>query len=752
MQYNAKMILKEYVLLTITIIFLFGCNQSSPERLTRYVNPFIGTDEDGHTFPGALVPFGMVQLSPDNGDRGYNWCAGYHYSSKNIGGFSHTHYSGTGAEDLCDISLFPLVNMEASPKPIRSEFSHQDEIAKPGYYSVYLKSFDIKAELTATIHCGLHRYTFPESKNAIIKLDLGVGNGVEARVGHNGDLPLECYFRKISNNTFVGSRRSIGFVGERIIYFAAQTSKPVDDVTIFADSVRVNSKEMGRAVRLVSSLTFPGTKKGEQLLVKVAISSANVEGALAGLEEIKDWDFESVKNSASNAWEGELGKIRVTSGDQAFKESFYTAAYHCYFAPFRFDDALGNYTGADKKIYNGKNIYTLSSLWDTYRAAVPLFTLTQTERQPAIIQTFLEFYKQHGLLPSWELYFNEANVMPGYHAVPIIADAMLKGIQGFDGDLAYEAMKTTANEDIRESDYYRQYGYVPDDLDPRQRGVTKTVEYAFDDWCIAQVARRRNNSADYDEFMKRSGYWKNLFDSKSGFVRAKDSKGQWMLPFNPRESIGFQEGNAWIYTWYVPQDLNGLITAMGGAGKFGQKLDSLYNATDGRKSNLKNNGYYGLSEFSNEPSHHVPYLYSYIGKPWQTADKVNHILTNFYSNQPNGLCGNDDCGQMSAWYILSSIGFYPVNPVNGQYVFGSPLANQSVITLGNGKQFSVKAENLSKKNIYIQKASLNGMPYTRSYITHSDILKGGELVLSMGVKPSETWGTRTEDLPGISEN
>jgi len=748
MRYTTKIFVKEFALILFTISLLITCKQSAEERLTNYVNPFIGTDEDGHTFPGALVPFGMVQLSPDNGDRGYNWCAGYHYSSKNIGGFSHTHYSGTGAEDLCDISLFPLVNLEPSPKAIRSEFSHQDEIARPGYYSVLLKTTDIRAELTATVHCGLHRYTFPESKSATIKLDLGVGNGVEARVGHNGDLPLECYFKKVNSTTFVGFRRSIGFVGERIIYFAAQTSKPVEDVTIFADSVRVNSKEVARAVKLVSSLAFRGTKNGDQLLVKVAISSANIEGAVAGLEEIRGWDFESVKKAASDAWEAELAKIRVTSEDQAFKETFYSAAYHCYFAPFRFDDALGNYTGADKKIYNRKNTYTLSSLWDTYRAAAPLFTLTQTERQPAIIQTFLEFFKQHGLLPSWELYFNEANVMPGYHAVPIIADAVLKGIHGFDADLAYEAMKTTSNEDIRESDYYRQYGYVPDDLDPRQRGVTKTVEYAFDDWCIAQVAKSRNNASDYNEYMKRSGYWKNLFDNRSGFVRAKDSKGQWMLPFNPKESIGFQEGNAWIYSWYVPQDLFGLIEAMGGVAKFGQKLDSLYKATDGKKSELKNNGYYGLSEFSNEPSHHVPYLYSYIGKPWQTAEKVNYILKNFYSNHPNGLCGNDDCGQMSAWYMLSSIGFYPVNPANGEYVLGSPLADKSVITLENGKQFSIKAENLNKQNIYIQKATLNGTSYTRSFIAHSDILKGGELILSMGAKPSENWATRTEDLPG----
>jgi predicted alpha-1,2-mannosidase len=739
---------KKHIPILLFLISFLACKPTPPERLIDWVNPYIGTDEDGHTFPGALVPFGMVQLSPDNGDHGYNWCSGYHYTSNHIGGFSHTHYSGTGAEDLSDISVFPLVNTAPTFKMIKSEFSHDDEIATPGYYSVWLKTFGIKAELTATMHCGLHRYTFPESKTPAIKLDLGFGNGAEARVGHNGDLPLECYFKKLNDSTLVGFRRSIGFVGERCIFFAARTSKPIKDVVIFADSTQINSKQEGRAVQVSSFLSFPETKTSDQLLLKVAISTANIDGALAGLKEINDWNFEAIKKSAENAWETELTKIKVTSPDSAFKETFYTAAYHCYFAPFRFDDALGNYSGADGKIYSGKNIYTLNSLWDTYRAAAPLFTLTQTERLPDIINSYLEFYRQHGLLPSWELYFREANVMPGYHAVPIIADAILKDIKGFDYEFALEAMIATANEEIRESDFYRQYGYVPDDIDPRQRGVTKTVEYAFDDWCIAQVARKLNKRSDYDEFMKRSSYWKNVFDTATGFVRPKDSKGNWIAPFDPKSSTGFQEGNAWIYTWYVPQDVTGLIHSIGGKEKFSQKLDSLYSAPDEPYREIKNHGFYGLSEFSNEPSHHVPFLYSYVGKPAQTAEKVNHILTRYYSNRPNGLCGNDDCGQMSAWYLLSSIGFYPVNPANGEYILGSPLAEQTEITLPNGKHFVVKAENLSKENIYIQKAVLNGSPYTQSFIRHSDIVKGGELVLVMGNIPSETWGTKPEDWPG----
>jgi predicted alpha-1,2-mannosidase len=738
------------IFLSLLLAIVTSCREKAQDRLTDFVNPFIGTDEDGHTFPGAIVPFGMVQLSPDNGDHGYNWCSGYHYSSDKIMGFSHTHYSGTGAESLCDVSVMPLVNNSPSWESARSDFSHDEEIASPGYYSVNLKSFGILAELTSTVHCGIHRYTLPESNNVLLRFDLGFGNGAEARVGHNGDEPLECYFKRIDDHTIAGFRRSMGFVGERYVFFAAQTSRPFADLTVFADGAAVSSKEEATAVRLNTYLSFPASRAGEQLLVKVAISSSSLDGALAGLQEIPAWDFDAVRKNAEAAWEKELGKIRVTSEDKSFKETFYTAVYHNYFAPFRFDDALGEYRGADNKTHKGKNIYTLHSLWDTYRATAPLFTLTQNERLPDIINSYLVFYRQHGLLPSWEMYFNEANVMPGYHAVPIISDAILKGVKGFDYLEAFEAMKATANQEIRETDHYIKYGYVPEDLDPRQRGVTKTVEYAFDDWCIAQVAGKLGLESDRANFMKRSGYWRNVFDGETGFVRPRDSKGNWITPFNPQESVGFQEGNAWIYTWYVPQDVYGLITAMGGDQKFCGRLDSLYNGPEKPYRNLTNHGFYGLSEFSNEPSHHVPYLYSYVGKPWKTAEKVHHILTRFYSNQPNGLCGNDDCGQTSAWYVLSSVGFYPVNPASGEYVLGSPLSDRSEFTLDNGRLFSVKAENLSKQNIYIQKAELNGKPYTKSYIRHSDILEGGELVLYMGGQPSMTWGTAPEDRPAKS--
>lgn len=716
-----------------------SCVATTGKQPVEYVNPFIGTDGDGHTFPGALVPFGMVQLSPDNGDNGYNWCSGYHYSSDSIYGFSHTHYSGTGAENLSDISLMPMADAAFPAKGVRSAFSHDEETARPGYYAVRLQTFDIGVELTATSHCGLHRYTFPGTAAPSLRIDLGRGNGAEARVGHNGDLPLECTFERVNDSTVVGVRRSIGFVGERVVWFAARTNRPFTSLALFAEDEPLEGDRV-TAVRVKGFLSFPPAQKDDRLLVKVAISSADREGALAGLEEIEGWDFDRVARQASIAWAEELDKITVTSPDEAFKESFYTAIYHNYFAPFRFDDATGRYRGADRQIHNGRNIYTLHSLWDTFRATAPLYTLTQTDRLPHIINSYLEFYRQHGLLPSWELYFNEANVMPGYHAVPIIADAILKGVGGFDYDFALEAMVNTANEDIRECDYYRQYGYVPDDLDPRHRGATKTVEYAFDDWCIAQVARKLGKRQWEEEFTRRSGYWKNLFDPSVGFIRSKDSAGRWMEPFDPENDFGFQEGNSWIYTWYVPHDVPGLVKAMGGAEVFEQKLDSLYNGPSKPYRDLVNHGFYGLSEFSNEPSHHVPYLYAYIGKPWKTAEKVHHILTQFYHNTPTGLCGNDDCGQTSAWYVLSSLGFYPVNPTGGEYVLGTPLAQQSVIRLANGKTFTITARNHGPQNIYITGATLNGKPHLRPFLSQAEIERGGELVLSMDSTPNKQWG------------
>ncbi|MBS1666129.1 MAG: GH92 family glycosyl hydrolase [Bacteroidetes bacterium] len=738
--------MKRIILSLATILIL--AHAFGQLHLTKYVNPFIGTIFEGNCYPGATLPFGMVQLSPDNGltekDKYEGYCSGYSYTKNMIKGFSHTHLSGTGRPALGDISVLPMLGQAPTDKDIRSDISHREESASPGYYSVMLKSFGIRAELTTTQRCGFHRYTFPESKKAMIRLDLGYGAGDE--------VTTDCYIKKINATTFVGYRISnSSFSKDRHIYFAAQISKPVSDVVLFSDSrvMKPGAEAIGRDVK--ACLVF-STKKGEQVLLKVALSTANVEGALAGLQEVKDWDFSAVKQSAEHIWERELEKIKITSTDENFKTVFYTALYHTCLAPIRIDDALGNYRGIDKqKIIHGKNIYTINGFWDTFRAENPLLTITQAERIPDIINSLLSFYRQYGLLPVWDLYVSETNTMKGYHAVAVIADAMLKGFKGFDYEEAFEAMKKSAAQNIRATDWYRKLGFIP--FEKEDASVTTTLEYAFDDWCIAQVAKRLGKENDYKIFMERSGYWKNLFDPATLFIRPKDSSGKWITPFSPfDESIGntraYAEGNAWQFTWYVPQDIPGLVQLFGSGERFAEKLDSLYilRPPDSTANIYKYDGYIGLLWHGNEPCHHIPYLYNYVGMPWKTAEKVKQVSA-FYRNDPRGLVGNDDCGQTSAWYVFSAIGFYPVNPASGEYVIGTPQSDKAELSLIDGKQFVVTAKGLSKENIYVQKAMLNGKAYTKSYIKHADIMKGGELMLYMGDKPSATWGTKNEDHP-----
>ena len=737
----------KYILCCISAISVFACYARQP-KLVGYVNPFIGTIFEGHVYPGATLPFGMVQLSPDNGltvqDKYEGYCSGYSYTKNMLRGFSHTHLSGTGRPALGDISILPMVGKMPSAEDFRSDISHQEESASPGYYSVMLKSFGIKAELTTTQRCGFHRYTFPKSQESIIRFDLTNGVG--------DDIAEDCCFTKVNATTFVGYRISkSSFSKNRHIYFAAQLSKPVSDLVLFRNGGMVNPVGEAKGVDIKACLVFQ-TKKDEQVLLKIALSTANVEGALKGLKEIKGWHFDAVKKDAEDIWEKELEKIKINSEDEDFKTVFYTALYHSCLAPIRIDDALGKYRGIDKqKIRDGRNIYAIHSLWDTYRAANPLFTITQENRVPDIINSFLAFFRQYGLLPVWDLYFTETNDMKGYHAVPVVADAILKGFKGFDYEEAFEAMKASANQNIRGTDWYRKLGYVPFEKD--DGSVTSTLEYAYDDWCIAQVAKILGKEADYQDFMQRSTNWKNLFDPALLFVRPKDANGKWIAPFDPyKERFGktraFAEGNAWQYTWYVPHDVYGLIQKFGSKERFMQRLDSLFTLTppSDDQSIFQYDGYIGLMWHGNEPCHHIPYLYNYVGMPWKTAEKVRQICA-FYKNKPKGLCGNDDCGQTSAWYIWSAIGFYPVNPANGEYVIGTPLSRLTELSLFNGKHFIVKAEALSDKNIYVQKATLNGQPYTKSFITHNDIVNGGELVLYMGDKPSVSWGTGKDDLP-----
>ncbi len=701
---------------------------SISQSVTKYVDPFIGTAAHGHTYPGATVPFGMVQLSPDNGTEGRDWCSGYNYADSVIVGFSHTHLSGTGVGDMADVSVLPAVGENPTAAKLFSNFSHESEAASPGYYKVDLKKYNIQAELTAGLRYGVHRYTFPASEKAMIRFDLGFAI--------NSDKPTETNFTRINDSTFAGYRFSTGWAKNQKVYFVVHLSKPVQKLVLFTNEQEAAATE-ATSPKTVACLMF-STKQGEQVEMKVALSTANIEGAMAVINKTNDLNFDRTLEMAKQSWEKELSKIAIETNEQQ-KKIFYTALYHSFLAPTIFNDEQGNYKTISGAIGNSTEpVYSTHSLWDVFRAQSPLFTLIQTNRVTDIINSYLKFYKQYGLLPVWDLGFNETNTMTGYHAVPIIADAINKNIQGFDVDLAYEAMKKSGMQDIRSTDVYKKYGYVPQDK--HAHSVTMTLEYAFDDWCIAQVAKKLGKTDDYNLFMKRSASWKQLFDKSIGFARAKNSDGKWVEPFDPYASDGggkamFTEGNSWQHSWFVPQDVKGLIDAHGGDKKFLSKLDSLFSvssAMTGDDIPEDISGMMGQYAQGNEPDHHVAYLYNYAGAPYKTAEKINQITSELYTDKPDGLCGNEDCGQMSAWYVLSAVGFYPVNAADGRYVFGRPLFDKATLSLADGKKFTVRTINNSAKNLYIQSVALNGKTYTRSYITHQDIIKGGELVTYNG--------------------
>lgn len=724
--------------------FLFALISTSfSQKITSYVNPFIGTGGHGHTYPGATLPFGMVQLSPDNGTQGWDWCSGYHYSDSVIAGFSHTHLSGTGIGDLCDISVLPVVGKQPDTAKIKSRFSHSDEKATPGYYSVKLKDFNVQAELTTSVRCGMHKYTFPSSNSSSIRFDLGFAI--------NWDRTTETYFRRVNDSTFVGHRFSTGWAKTQKVFFAVRLSKPIKSLTLFADKKRTNSDEV-KAKDLLAYLNF-NTSAGEVIYMTVGLSFADIEGAVESLNEIRTWDFDAVRKNAEATWERELRKIQVKTTDESVKKTFYTALYHTYLAPVIFSDRFGNYKGVKGDVRNGKMIMTIQSLWDTFRAANPLLTITQTELVPSIINSYLTFYDQHGLLPVWDLHFNETNTMTGYHAIPVIADAIMKNIKGFDYEKAYAAMQASAMQNIRSTDLYRQRGFVP--ADKAGESVTITLEYAFDDWCIAQVAKKLGKTNDAETFAKRAQNWKNLFDKNTGFMRGKNQDETWVTPFDPYQSehdgkSPYTEGNAWQHSFFVPHDVEGLKNAFGGNG-LENKLDSLFTVQakiTGKNISPDISGLIGQYAHGNEPSHHIAYMYNYLQKPAKTAEKVREIMSLMYTNKPDGLSGNEDCGQMSGWYVFSVLGFYPVNPASGQYVIGSPLVDQSVMFLATGKTFQVIAKNNSANNIYIQSATLNGKSYTKNYIIHNDIMEGGVLELTMGNKPGKKWGLKNADVPG----
>lgn len=719
---------------------------------TQYVDPFIGTADHGHTYPGATVPFGMVQLSPDNGRSGWDWSSGYNYSDSLIVGFSHTHLSGTGIGDLCDIQFMPAVFGKNLPdekllnEKFISKFDHKNETASAGYYSVLLKDFNITVELTAALRSGLQKYNFKKAGDEYVQLDMGYSK--------NWDTPTETFIKVINDHAICGYRYSTGWAKDQRVYFYTEFSKPITKSYLISDSLyRSNSSDVkGKTSRAIFKFNL---KTISALLVRTGISSVSCENAVANLKnDIKDWNFENLKKESEKEWNKQLSKIEVKSTNKHLLKTFYTALYHSLLAPIIFNDVNGEYKGADGNIHTAKDYtkYSIFSLWDTFRAEHPLFTIIQPQRVDDLVKSMLSHYQEYGLLPVWELLGNETGTMIGYHSIPVIADAILKGFKGFNIEEAYDAMKKSAMQDHLGLKYYKELGYIPFDKEPES--VSKTLEYAYDDWCIAEVANYLGKDEDYNYFSTRAEYFRNLFDPATGFMRAKDSEGKWRLPFNPKlsehRSDEYTEGTAWQYSWFVPQDVQGLISLFGSPEIFAQKLDSLFTTEsklEGKNPSADISGMIGQYAQGNEPSQHIAYMFNYVGQPWKTQEYVSKILHTLYSDSVNGLCGNEDCGQMSAWYILSSLGFYPENPADQNFVIGSPLFDEATINLDNSKKFIIKAKNVSDKNIYIQSANLNGNALTKSFITYSEIMNGGILEFEMGNLPNKKLWTEAESFP-----
>ena len=698
----------------------------SAQDYTQYVNPFIGTGGHGHVFLGANVPFGNIQAGPTQKKQGWDWCSGYHYSDSTVIGFGQMHLSGTGIGDLGDVSLLPMTN----PSQREVKFSHKAEYVRPGYYSVMLAS-GIRVELTATQRVAFHRYSFPaDATKGYIALNLAQGIG--------WDKMTSCKFKQESDKTITGFRMSEGWAKDQRVYFVAEFSEPVKLEENERDTIGIFS---------VASTNQP-------LLVKVGISAVSVENARENLQqELPGWNFASVVAKANADWNRELSKIAIKTQDERAKRIFYTALYHTMIAPSVFSDVNGEYRGADGKTHKGDfTDYTTFSLWDTYRAAFPLMTLIQPEMQRDLAETMLHIFKQQGKLPVWHLMGNETDCMVGNPGIPVLVDIALKGFN-VDKKAVFEAVKASAMRDERGMGLLKKYGYIPCDLDPEKETVAKGLEYALADACIAKLAKQLGKTEDYKYFNKRSQSYRDFyFDKQTKFMRGVTSDHKFREPFDPFSTVhrqdDYTEGNAWQYVWLVPHDVHGLVAAFGGEKPFVSKLDSLFivNGDMGAEASPDITVLIAQYAHGNEPSHHILYMYNYVGQPWKGADKIRYVLANLYHDDFDGLSGNEDVGQMSAWYILSSVGFYQVDPAGGRYVFGSPLFDEATLNVGNGKTFRVVAHNNSSENKYIQSAKLNGKPYTRSYIDFKDIVRGGTLEFVMGNKPSQ-FGVKPSDRP-----
>lgn len=731
----------------ILLLFSFSaCVSQQPDAetecyATEYVNPFIGTDFTGNTYPGAQAPFGMVQLSPDNGLPGWDRISGYFYPDSTIAGFSHTHLSGTGAGDLYDISFMPvtLPYKEAdAPLGIHSLFSHDEETASAGYYQVRLKDYDINVELTATERCGIQRYTFPEADAAIF---------LNLRKAMNWDFTNDTRIEVVDSVTIQGYRFSDGWARDQHIYFRTRFSKPFASVQLDTAAVIKDGKRIGSSA--IARFDFH-TSAGEQILVTTAISGVSMEGAARNLAaEAPADDFDKYLAVTRKNWNEQLSKVEIKSNDIDEKVKFYTALYHSMLAPTIYSDVDGAYYGPDKQVYqaDGWTNYSTFSLWDTYRAAHPLYTYIEPQRVNDMVKSFLAFSEQNGRLPVWNFYGSETDMMIGYHAVPVIVDAYLKGIGDFDPKKALAACVATANiDEYRGIGLYKKYGYVPYDVTDHYNSenwsLSKTLEYAYDDYCIARMAEKLGERQIADEFDKRSRNYKNVYNSQTTFMQPRNNKGSFIEDFSPDDyTPHICESNGWQYFWSVQQDVDGLISLVGGKERFAQKLDSMftYNPSADEDLPIFSTGMIGQYAHGNEPSHHVIYLFNTIGQPWKTQKYAAEVMHELYKNTPAGLCGNEDCGQMSAWYVFSAMGFYPVDPISGKYEIGTPMYPEMKMHLANGKTFTILAPAVSKENIYIQSVKLDGKPYDKSYITHEQIMNGSIFEFEMGNKPGKVW-------------
>ncbi len=723
------------------IFLIFSCFYviGSAQQWSKYVNPFIGTGGHGHTYPGPSAPFGMIQPGPDTRLKGWDGCSGYHYSDSVIYGFSHTHLSGTGIEDYCDILFMPGNGIaEFEGESYASPFRKKNETATAGYYKVLLDKHKITAELTTAPRTAMHRYTFSKAQDAFVLVDLA-----------HRDQVLESWLEIVSDTEIRGMRRSKSWAQNQTLYFHAKFSKP------FINKVysRIRVTELNNVIRLdgrsIKLALYFDVKAGESVLAKVGISGVSAEGAKANLDaEIPHFDFDKVKSKCVEDWEKELSKIAVEGGTKEQMEIFYTALYHTMLCPNLYMDVDGKYRGTDDKIHQNKSFtnYTVFSLWDTYRALHPLLGIIDAKRSLDFVKTFLKQYENGGMLPVWELSANETFCMIGYHSVSVIADLYNKGIKDFDTKLALKAMTDYAESNRFGIDIYAKQGFL--NYEDEGESVSKTLEYAYDDWCIAQFAKATGNKEVYEKYMKRALSYRNLFDPETGFMRGR-TRGTRYSPFNPTEvNILFTEGNSWQYSFYVPQDIAGLANLHGGREKLIEKLNELFStksALSGREQS-DITGLVGQYAHGNEPSHHMAYLYNYLGQPHKTQELVYLLMNNMYSTQPDGLIGNEDCGQMSAWYVMSALGIYPLCPGSGQYAIATPMFKKAIISLENGKKFVISREGHSS-NFYIQSATLNGAQYQKSYLNHNELAKGGVLHFTCADVPSEKWGKGSENEP-----